>query len=298
VEVPPVQAVHAVQVRREADFLDGARAGKNAWWRWVAGILVILFFWFVLGGIPTVVNLATDQDSGTAEYLALNLGFVCMLAGLWVAVRWVHRRPFATLVSADGGFRTGLAVRGAAFWTAGTLLWAAISPVVSGTRYTYTLDPRPFLLLLPVVLVLTTVQATTEELFFRGYLLQGTALRTRNVAVLCVLNGVLFGVPHLMNPEVGSGFALLASYYVLFGAFLALVTIRSGRLELAIGAHVANNLFAALVISVEESALDTNTVFSAGALSAVDNLLGAIFTAALFWFLAFRLRRTRVDADA
>ena len=284
-----------VKEQQRADFLDGARAGRNGGWRWLAGILVVLFFWFGLGGIPAAVSLADGRQSPTEKYLTLNAGFVFFLLGLWVAARWVHRRRFGTLASPDGRLRLGLVGRGAAYWIVGTLVWAVLSTMVSETRYTYTLDPKRFFLLLPVVLVLTTVQATTEELFFRGYLLQGLALRTRNVAVLAVLNGVIFAVPHLSNPEVGSGFALLATYYFAFGAFLTLVAIRCGRLELVIGAHVANNLAGALLVRADEFALTTNTVFSTGALSPLENLVGAVFTFAVFWYLAFHLRRTRVD---
>jgi hypothetical protein len=63
-------------------------------------------------------------------------------------------------------------------------------------------------------------------------------------------------MPHLLaNPEVEAGFLLVALYYFGFGAFLAWVSLRDGTLELAFGAHAANNLYGAVVLSFEGSAL-------------------------------------------
>jgi membrane protease YdiL (CAAX protease family) len=137
-------------------------------------------------------------------------------------------------------------------WTAGTVIASVLEWVITRPEVTYSLEPRRFLLLLPVILVLTTIQASAEEFLFRGYLLQGTGLVTRRTVVLMLVNGVLFAVPHLGNPEIGSGFALLATYYFLFGAFATLVVLRAGSLHLVIGLHVANNLLGALVVGPPE----------------------------------------------
>jgi hypothetical protein len=68
------------------------------------------------------------------------------------------------------------------------------------------------LIFLPVALVLTPLQASVEEFFFRGYLMQGIALKTRNAIIPIVLSSFLFMLPHLLNPEVKSGFFLSAAY--------------------------------------------------------------------------------------
>jgi membrane protease YdiL (CAAX protease family) len=90
---------------------------------------------------------------------------------------------------------------------------------------------------------------SAEELLFRGYLLQALGLRTRRTWLLVGISALVFGAMHMANTEVGAGPALIFTYYVGFGAFLALITLRDNRLELAIGAHAANNLFVALVVN-------------------------------------------------
>jgi hypothetical protein len=65
----------------------------------------------------------------------------------------------------------------------------------------------------------------------------------------------------MANTEVGAGPALIFTYYVGFGAFLALITLRDNRLELAIGANAANNLFVALVVNRNHSSLPTRAIW-------------------------------------
>jgi membrane protease YdiL (CAAX protease family) len=67
------------------------------------------------------------------------------------------------------------------------------------------LEPKRFCFSCPSSWLLTSIQASAEELLFRGYLLQGTGLVTRRTVLLTVVNGVLFAVLHLSNPEVGRG---------------------------------------------------------------------------------------------
>lgn len=280
--------MQTAEIRRGSDFLDAARGGRNGAGRWALGILIVLVFWQVIGTIPAAVSLADGRQSGTELYLVLNVSFIALLVGLWLAVRFIHRRPFGTLLAPDARFRWAQAVRGALYWTAAIVIASVVEWVVTRPEYTYTLEPSRFLPLLPVVLVLTTIQASSEEFLFRGYLLQGTGLLTRRTWALAAVNGLLFAIPHLNNPEIGSGFALLAAYYFLFGVFATLVTLRAGSLHLVIGLHVANNLMGALVVGPPNSALTTNKILSAP-LDPAWNMIAFGIAAGLFWLMAFTL---------
>ena len=103
-------------------------------------------------------------------------------------------------------------------------------------------------------------------------------------------------LPHLLaNPELDSGFLLVALYYFGFGAFLAWVSLRDGTLELAIGAHAANNLFGAIVLGFEGSALNTPSLFYADRFVPAYSLIQFLVAAALFYVVVFVLfkRRTK-----
>ena len=93
-------------------------------------------------------------------------------------------------------------------------------------------------------------------------------------------------------PELEAGGALLAANYFAFGAFFTLLTLRDNRLELAIGAHAANNLFAALVVNHENSSLPTQASWQAGEHNPVYSL-GSLIVAGLLFYCLTVARRSR-----
>jgi uncharacterized protein len=142
---------------------------------------------------------------------------------------------------------------------AGFLVWWGMNCLLAGIEYL--LDPKNFVLsftqnwffCLPLALVLTPLQTSFEELLFRGYLLQGIVLVLRNRVALVIINGILFMLPHLANPELQRG-GIIAIYYFMFGAALAALTIRDNGLELPLGIHAANNLMV-LFFNAKDSVL-------------------------------------------
>lgn len=89
-----------------------------------------------------------------------------------------------------------------------------------------------------LVLLIAAVGAPLfEELFYRGLFLRSVQRRFGDAAAV-VVPAVVFGLVHFQP------FDLLA--LVLFGLAMGVVTLRSGRLGLAVWAHVAFNLTALL----------------------------------------------------
>jgi membrane protease YdiL (CAAX protease family) len=148
----------------------------------------------------------------------------------------------------------------------------------------------PFALL---ALVFVPIQTTAEEVFFRGYIVQGASLISTNFLFLAVASGVLFMLPHLANPGMDSGFLLVLLYHFGFGAFLAWISLSDGTLELAIGAHAANNLFGAIVLGFEGSALGTPSLFLTDRFVPAFSLIQFLATAALFYLVIFVLLKRR-----
>lgn len=88
-----------------------------------------------------------------------------------------------------------------------------------------------------VILIAAVAAPLFEELFYRGLLLRSVQRRFGD-AVAVVVPALVFGLVHFQP------FDFLA--LVLFGVVLGAVTLRAGRLGLAIWAHVAFNLTALL----------------------------------------------------
>jgi uncharacterized protein len=101
---------------------------------------------------------------------------------------------------------------------------------------------------LPAALPALFVQATAEEVVFRGYLQGMLAARFARRFVWWVLPAAAFGVLH-WNPQMGENAWLMVAAATLMGLVLGDVTARSGGLSLSIGLHFANNVFAMLVMA-------------------------------------------------
>lgn len=251
------------------NYLDIAKQGKNSWWRYLLGILLILFLWLFVGTIFTGIfifaviaiplsHLSLDSlelqqqlqqklpsfltTPSIAAYVAVNISFVFFCLGVFLAVRCLHKRKFCTLLNANGSINFKRLLSGFGVWFLLNTILIVIAYFLQPQNFEFTFNPKQWFLLLPLALLLTPMQIATEEFFFRGYLLQGLGLITRRWLPLMVATGVLFMLPHLNNPEVARGPVWLALYYFAFGVFQSLLVLLDNRLELALGVHAATNL--------------------------------------------------------
>jgi hypothetical protein len=66
---------------------------------------------------------------------------------------------------------------------------------------------------------------------------------------------------HIGNPEIEAiGYHVL-SYYMIIGIFLGCLAVFDNGLELSIGFHAANNMFAALIVSNDWQVFQTDALF-------------------------------------
>jgi len=270
-------------------YLDLALQGRNAWWRYALGAFTIAFFWLVLGYVPYLLLVGAGFRGQLLEYLAVNFSIFMMLAGLVLTVKLIHRRPLLTLVTPEARADWRRMGRGALVWAVIAAVIVVIENLLFPDRYYLSFDLGRFLVFLAVVLVLTPIQTTAEELVFRGYAMQGIGLLTRRPALIAVASSLVFSVPHLLNPEVHEhGVLIMAANYFVIGMLLATITLRDGRLELAIGLHAVNNVFLALVANYEGSALTTESIFTARELDPVYSLVTMIVGTLVFHWWMFR----------
>jgi hypothetical protein len=271
-------------------YLDLAREGRNEWWRYALGVVTIAFFWLVLGHVPyLLLGGAVVEMDPLLDFVAINFSIFMMLAGLAVTMKLVHRRPLLSLVTPEARVDWRRIRGGALVWVVMAAAISVIEHLLYPGRYYLSFDPGRFLPFFLAVLVLTPVQCAAEELVFRGYAMQGLGLLTRRPAVIAAASSLAFTIPHLLNPEAAEhGALLMAANYFVIGLLLATVTLRDGRLELAIGLHAVNNGFLALVANYEGSALVTESVFSARELDPVFSLVSLIVAGLIFHAWLFR----------
>jgi membrane protease YdiL (CAAX protease family) len=281
------------------EYLNLARLGKNEWWRFFLAILTILFAWQLVGAGPTILlilwvmldgNPATSMTSeGAFPGVNVNISFTAMmlaswafLAGIFLAVRFIHQRRLLTLVTPARSLDWKRLLQGFTAWFLLAALTGAGEALLYPGRYVLTLDLPRFLPFVFLALILLPLQTSAEELFFRGYLLQGFGLRIRNILILSIISGIIFMLPHLLNPEAKLNYLLMSLYYFSIGAGMAYVTLRDGRLELALGMHAANNLFTGLFANAVVTVMPTPSLFTVMELDVVYSTAASLIMILIF----------------
>jgi CAAX protease family protein len=285
-------------------YLDLARQGRNDWWRYLLAVLTMLFMWQILGALPAagliVWGVLKDGLQATRPaavlpgadtpvgFIALMLASVFFLGGIYLAMRFIHRRRFLTLITPSNSIAWGRLFHGFGVWFVLAALMSLVEAVTHPGRYVWSMDLVRLIPFALLALVFIPCQIGAEELFFRGYLLQGFGLRVRNIWILSALSGLLFGLPHLLNPEASANYLLFGFYYFAFGFSLAYISLRDGRLELALGAHAANNLFSVIFANYTITVLPSPSIWTINVLDAYYSVPAALIGMLIFIILFTR----------
>lgn len=262
------------------NFISLAKTGKNGVGRYLASLLIIFIFWQVIGALPlgfvsygmaeNVNEFLNEADASNWAGLYLNknlylflmlIPFAFGLLGLYIAITQIHKRSFSSLVYSKGPFDFSR-------MTFAFLLWGSIASAMTFLEilseqhlYEYQLEWLDFIPLLVISFSLITIQSGFEEVFFRGYLLQGIALISKHRWVPYVVISILFGLMHGMNPEVQKLGPLMYIYYIGTGFFFGTIVMMDNRLELVIGLHAINNIISAVFVTADWSVLQTHSLF-------------------------------------
>jgi len=243
------------------DLYAAPGAARPGLWRMFVGCLAILAGWLVrtvrVRAVTVLVNLGRGMDLvGALEAMQALLGEstpagvlykLVTFAGIWPAswgtLRLLHRQRFGTLFSPEGRIRWrdfggGLALA-AGFW----LLTMIVGLGVVGAPVRTDLSFGAWIAWFAPLAVMVFLQASGEEIIFRGYILQQLASRYRSPLVWAFLPAFLFGLLHY-----SSGSAIgIAWHYVavttLFGVAAAALVWRTGSLAAAMGLHTGMNMF-------------------------------------------------------
>ncbi len=261
------------------DFIKLGFLGKNDWWRYLIGSLLVFIFWQLIGVIPLITvaynNSASFKEfiyaaDGGFSYLIKNKNYLLALMlvsgvfgvlGLYFVVKKLHSRAFKTVLTARTDFDWKRVFMGFSITFIIALIGFYITIQSADENLVWNFDPNKFYLLLLISFVLFPFQTGIEEFFFRGYLMQwfGTTLNSRLAALL--MTGILFGIMHGANPEVDKLGPLVMIFYIGTGLFYGVTTLMDDGLELSFGMHTANNISAAILISTNWTIINTNALY-------------------------------------
>lgn len=231
---------------------------------------LILVTWLVLrpgaeddpGGLDTSVL----AGSPVLPLIASVAGLAGAVLSVWLAVRFLDRRPFRDLgfrldrgwwLDLLFGLALGALLMTTIFLVESGLGWISVAGAfeTTGTGASFALS-----LLLPVTA--SVCAGFSEETLFRGYQLRNAAeglnyptLGPRGaVLVAWASSSVFFGALHVSNPNAT---ALSTFNITLAGLMLGFGYVLSGQLAIPIGLHVAWNFFQSAVYGLPVSGFET-----------------------------------------
>lgn len=257
-------------------FLENTIVPKWKFWNYLLGSLIIIIAAFI-GQIPLVIvafaksfssgkGMPTDEKSlmslldKNLSYFLILISFVFAMLAIYLVVKYLHNQSFKSLTTSRAKVDWKRIFFSFTIWGFFTIGSTFLMYYLNPENFVVTFKLESFLILFLISVVLIPIQTSTEEYVFRGYLMQGFASLARNKWFPLLMTSFIFGGMHILNPEVRELGYIVMFYYIGTGLFLGIITLMDDGMELALGFHAANNLFAALLVTSDWSALQTDSV--------------------------------------
>ncbi|MGA1227313.1 MAG: CPBP family intramembrane glutamic endopeptidase [Tamlana sp.] len=251
------------------DYIQQAYKGKRELW-------MFLLTAFLISGIfiaNFILYLFTSKEDMEVAYemmksipsnisLIINLiPFAFLLVLLFILVRYLHQRSILSLTTARQKIDWKRIFFSFALIVGITVVSFAVSYYSDPSQIQLQFNPVKFAILFVISIVLFPFQIGLEEYLFRGYLMQHLGVLLKNKWFPLIFTSILFGVAHSANPEVAEMGFITMIFYIGTGLLLGIMTLMDDGLELALGFHLGNNLLAALLVTSDWSALQTDAIF-------------------------------------
>ena len=171
---------HLIMARDQL-FLNAA-LGSNQWWRWVAGVVVILLMWIGVGAVGLVVGGCaflgatnvfgldcssadglTGNGSVIAELVLAGLGFAVGLIGIWLVVKFIHKKQLIRIVTGRKSFDFSRYLHGLVVALFLPLLLFLFNRYVLQLEMTYHAPGWEFLLFVLVAIVLVPIHPALKK---------------------------------------------------------------------------------------------------------------------------------------
>jgi len=295
-------------------FINNKLEGQTAWWQYMLTI-VITIFGMTLGGLPFIVAITIAAKSTHPDYSAdqlqeliksmdysglsidpnlvlalMLLQFIFGVAFLYMMVRVVHKKRFESLISARNRVNWKKMLLSFVIWFSLMAIMEGISYLLSPESYTWNFQPIPFFTLLAIAIFFIPLQTSFEELFIRGYIMPGIGLVLKNRWAPIIISSIIFAALHGANPEIRQfGMYKMLTYYFLIGLFFGIIAVMDNGLEIPMGFHAANNIFAATIVSFKGSALQTPALLYNHDMNTDWMITGTVVLIAVVLFVAHKV---------
>lgn len=261
-------------------FFTVAKKGRNELWRYIISIILIITISFI-GQVPLALFLVTKmtsfydlekfQDKLDFTELGIdpNIGLLfmlipfalCLLSMIFI-IKVIHLRPFLSVITGHGRFNWSKFFFALTIFFILLLITELALYIINPDNYELNFDLRLFIPLVLISIFLLPLQTSFEEIFMRGYLMQGIGLISKYKWIPLVITSVVFGLLHLTNPEIKEfGIWATIPYYTGFGLLMGIIVIMDDGIEIPLGIHAIVNIYGSVVVTFQGSTMQTPALF-------------------------------------
>ncbi|MEI6678056.1 MAG: CPBP family intramembrane glutamic endopeptidase [Mariniphaga sp.] len=290
-------------------FLERVYEGRNDIGRWIAMTVIVLFVWQIVGAVPLGILIALKMDenpdlepnlenpldftsydiSQTTGFILMMIPFILALIAMWILMNPIHERPMLSAITGHSRFRWKRLLWGAGTWGILLTIYAVFATITGIQKIIFQFNPATLFTLAAVSLLFIPLQSGFEEVFFRGYLMQGLAKLLKYRWLPLLITALIFGAIHFANPEVKAYGALITiPQYIWFGIFFGICVLMDEGLELAWGVHLTNNLFLSVFFTQDSSAIQTPALFRITDINPLFDLISLLALSIIFIFVAHK----------
>lgn len=198
------------------------------------------------------------KDSLIESNAALLMVFIIPFLGIPAVTHLVNRRPYWSVAMPKLRFESWNLFVGLIVATVVGVIVIVLAAAVGVIDLDYVgFDWGEYLPLALIGTVGILIQASTEEMLFRGYLAQFLRRLNKNPIVFILIPAILFSLPHIPNVSKLGGGILVLVPYLINGLLYGWVAFRTGSLWMSAGLHWSNNLGGLVMVGVAGDAVET-----------------------------------------
>ncbi len=263
--------------------------GKFDFWRYLLLIIIIVGVVLVTQALLLVFASLLEGTMDFNQFPPITLLWVSMLPfavllGFLVpGIRLFHKQSIKSIFTQKHTFQWNLLIKSGIIWFVLSGLADIIISFLQPGNYVLSFSLISFLPYVLIAIILIAFQITAEEVLFRSYLLHGLTRLFRYRWLGISLQAILFGVLHGANPEVTSyGLLTTMPFYIGIGLLLGWLSFKSKGLEIALGLHFANNIYATSMVTFSESAIPSPAIFTITNYQPETGLVAFVIIAIIF----------------
>ena len=257
-------------------FIENALKIKNDSWRYVVGCFII-FIATQIGSIPFAIaifeksspemmakldpsSMMTVLKNSNLTLFYVLLPYLAGMIGILVVSKYIHEQNLLSLTNSRKKLDYNKIFHSFSIAISIVFLSTLFSYIFFTDDYIINFEFEKFVLLFFISLIFLPIQTSWEEYVFRGYLMQGIGVLSKNRWTPLFLTSLMFGLLHYWNPEITKLGSILLIHYVLTGLFFGVLTLMDDGMELSLGFHAGNNFMISILVTADWTVLQTDSI--------------------------------------